>query len=252
MEDDKLEKNEQSEAIDEGQEQDSGKQKPEEEQAQEGEQEGAEQQEENSEAEKPSPRRDKRIKELLDRLHEKDEPPEKKTGLNYRDALEADDDTITKLEQDREAYGKSLYEEGLQRANSIQFHTRLELDVPKIESRYPQLDPHSADFDADTLSDINELYLHLSGYDTKTGNVKTANLRYADFVEHQMEMADRLASKRHAESSKNIARQAAQTGIRPNGAAAKTMDLSKDPSQMTDEELDAVINQAIPPKTRRR
>lgn len=250
MEDDKLKNNEQPvEAPEEDQEQ-----------KVDGDQEQSEEpiteepaQPEEEEPEKPSPRRDKRIKELLDRLHDKEEaPPEKKSGLNYRDALEADDDTIKQLEQDREAYGKSLYEEGLQRANSIQFHTRLELDVPKIESRYPQLDPHSADFDADTLSDINELYLHLSGYDTKTGNVKTANLRYADFVEHQMEMADRLASKRHAESSKNIARQAAQTGIRPNGAAAKTMDLSKDPSQMTDEELDAVINQAIPPKTRRR
>lgn len=261
MEDDKLEKNEQSEAIDEGQEQDSGEQKPEEEQAQEGEQEGAEQaeeqQEENPEAEKSSPpsspRRDKRIKELLDRLHEKDEPsPEKKTGLNYRDALDADDDTIKQLEQDREAYGKGLFEEGLQRANSMQFHTRLEIDVPKIEAKYPQLDPRSAGFDADTLDEINQMYLHLSGYDGATGNVKTANLRYADFVDYQMNLADRIASKRSAESSRNIARQASQTAIRPNGSSAKALDLNKAPEQMTDEELDAVINQAIPPRTRRR
>lgn len=256
MEDDKLEKNEQSEAIDEGQEQDSGEQKPEEQvEDLEGQQqaEGQEQDEEKKEEEKPSPRRDKRIKELLDRLHEKDEPsPEKKTGLNYRDALDADDDTIKQLEQDREAYGKGLFEEGLQRANSMQFHTRLEIDVPKIEAKYPQLDPRSAGFDADTLDEINQMYLHLSGYDGATGNVKTANLRYADFVDYQMNLADRIASKRSAESSRNIARQASQTAIRPNGSSAKALDLNKAPEQMTDEELDAVINQAIPPRTRRR
>jgi hypothetical protein len=258
MEDDKLEKNnEQAEATDEKQEQKQSEEQKSDEQVEdlEGQQpaEGEEQAEEKKEEEKPSPRRDKRIKELLDRLQQKpDEPTAKKTGLNYRDALDADDETIKQLETDREAYGKNLYEQGVQQANSIQFHTRLELDTPKIESRYPQLDPRSPEFDQETLTDLNDLYLHLVGYDFAARTVKTANLRYADFVDNQMALADRLASKRNTESVKNIAKQASQTGLRPDGTSPKRLDLTKSPEQMTDEELDAVINQDIPPKTRRR
>jgi len=60
-----------------------------------------------------------------------------------------------------------------------------------------------------------------------------------------MELADRTAATKTQKSAKNIAKQAAQTGLRPDGSKAKRLDLSKAPEQMSDEELDAFISSKL-------
>ena len=208
--------------------------------------------EEEVEEPKLSPRAEKRIeqlkiKSLIADIKQKSQPqvPNIKPELDYNQALEADDDVRAQFEQDRQKYGEANYQAGLEQAKSIQFHTRLEIDAPKIESKYPILNKDSEDFNPAVADALNEMYLSAVGYDRETGLVANPNLRYADYIEGMMELADRTAATKTQKSTKNIARQAAQTGLRPDGSRAKRLDLSKAPEQMSDEELDAFINSKL-------
>ena len=99
---------------------------------------------------------------------------------------------------------------------------------------------------------LQEKYLRFVGYepgDPAKGigpTVQTPNISYAEFVEAEMEFADELASQKIAKTTQNIAKQAASTGLRPDGSSAKRLDLSKAPEEMTDEELSAAIGASLP------
>jgi hypothetical protein len=121
----------------------------------------------------------------------------------------------------------------------------LEIDAPRVEAKYPQLDKTAQEFNPVLADTINQMYLSAVGYDKDHDTVRSGDVRYADYVESIFELADEIASVKTAESSKNIAAQASKTGIRPGGASTK-LNLNKAPSQMTDEELQAVIATAIP------
>lgn len=205
-----------------------------------------------SEDRKPSRRESLRIQNLITKMRERGqdtaerpEPPKPK-NLDYRTALDADDDVISQLEADRSTYGRNMYDEGLRQAQSMQFHTRLEIDAPRVEEKYPFLDKSSKEFDPDYAHAMNTKYLQFVGYDSESNSVQHPNVRYKDFVEAEIEFAERLAARRVEVSKRNVAQQAATTGLRPDGSSAKRLNLNKDPGQMTDEELDAVISQAIP------
>lgn len=212
--------------------------------------------EEPSEPEEPEPeeppmsrRKAKRL-DKLESLVEKLKGPETVgradiKGLDYGSALDADPETVKQLEDDRYNVAQDSYNQGLQRAKSIQFHTRLEIDAPRIEARYPILDKSSNEFNPALANSINSWYLANVGYDAKSDTVANAEVRYVEFVEGIMEMADQMAGEKNTNSARNIAKQAATTGLRPDGSTAKRLDLNKPPSQMTDEELKAVIAQAI-------
>lgn len=201
---------------------------------------------------KVSRRADLRIKKLLEdnkRLRQQMDAPSPK-GLDYGQALEADLETIAQLEQDRRQATTAAYSEGLKQAQSIQFRTRLEIDTPKIENKFPQLNPNDQQFDPVVADALNTHYLTLVGYDPNTDTVQNANLRYSDFIEAQYELAGALATKKIAQARQNITRQAAVTGLRPDGSAAK-LNLNQDVSQMTDAELEAYGRQiGLSPKKR--
>jgi hypothetical protein len=199
---------------------------------------------------KPSRRESLRIQKLLSQLKENPLPlkTERKIegGLDYGQALDADPEVIARLEADRRAVADAQYNRGLEQARSIQFHTRLEIDAPKVESKYPQLNRESDQFDPVIADALNGHYLHLVGYDSKTDTVQNPGLRYAEFVEAQYELAKALATEQVSRTSKNIAKQAATTGLRPDGSQAKRLNLNKAPEEMTDEELKAVIGASLP------
>ena len=89
------------------------------------------------------------------------------------------------------------------------------------------------------------------GLDANTGLVQNPNVRWKDFVESEFELADEIANTKVANSTRNIAQQAASTGLRPDGSQAKRLNLNKAPEQMSDEELDAIIAQGgLAPKKR--
>lgn len=196
----------------------------------------------------PSRREQMRVRQLLEKYGNPEKPVEKPkaSGLDYDKELDADDDTKKKLTADRQSAADVGFDRGLEQAKSIQFLTRLEIDAPRVEAKYPQLDKNSTEFKADAANDVNTLYLTLVGFDSKTQGVQNSNIRYADFVETIFSLVGDLADKKAQEQTKTIKRQAAQTGLRPDGSAGKKLNLNQAPHDMSDEELDAYLKQAIP------
>lgn len=205
----------------------------------------------------PASRRENlRIQQLLEKIKQQPQnQPEvpQNNGLDYGTALDADPEVIQQLEADRQAASQTAYSQGLEQAKSIQFHTRLELDAPKVESKYAVLNPQDKENFNPALADaVNTWYLSSVGYDQNSGLVKTPDIRYADFVEGIMELGEVIGAKKAATAAKNVAKQARTTGLRPDGSSAKRLDLSKSPDQMSDEELDAFLNKAgVPTKQKR-
>lgn len=203
-------------------------------------------------AEPMSRRKSLRIQGLIAKLQEKEPiPASQAKGIDYKSALDADEEVLTKLEEDRTSYGDTRYNEGREEAKSFRFTTRLEIDAPKVEAEYPILSPKSPTFNPVVASAVNEWYLSTVGYDAKTGKVGNANLRYSDFVESLMELTDEMGSDKVTKSTKNITKQAAKTGMRPDGSTPKRLNLNQAPGDMNDAELDAFIAQTIPSKTKR-
>lgn len=241
--DQNLDNEEQEEAADDQGDQDAGA---------EGADEEGEEGEEGGEEPKaqPSRRESLRIQQLVNKL--KQRTPQaggsEEETLDYRTALDADDEVITKLENDREAYGRSRESQAIRRAEAIEWKTMLHIDSPKVTTKYPQFDPESDQFNPVVANAINEWYLQTSGYNPKTETVANSGVRYSEFVEGIMELADEMAGAQVQKTSKNLAGQAAKTGLRPDGSSAKRLNLNKPPEQMSDEELAAVIAQAIPKK----
>lgn len=207
------------------------------------------QQPEPAPAEKPSRRENLRIQQIIERAKQGayTPPPLQPTNaLDYSQALEADPETIKALEADRQSYAKAQSDEVLKQVQAVQFRTALEIDAPKVESKYPQFDKDSEDFNPAVANAINQWYLSTAGFDPASNTVQNTSVRYADFVEGVMELAEAAAGAKVEKTSKNIAKQAASTGLRPDGSSAKRLNLNQAPQNMSDEELDAIIAQAIP------
>lgn len=188
-----------------------------------------------------------KLESLVSRLKGEDvaQVAPRPNGLDYRTALDADEEVVQTLESDRKAYGETAFNAGLEQAKSIQFHTRLEIDAPKIESKYPTFDQNSEEFKPGVANAVNSWYLATVGYDARTDTVKNSTIRYSDFVEGVMELADSMAGEKVATTQKNIAKQAAQTGLRPDGSSPKRLNLNQAPEDMTVEELNAAISQGM-------
>lgn len=200
---------------------------------------------EEEEEEKPPSRREQlRIQQVLAKLKEAQAAPPAPTApeaLDYSTALDADPELIKKLQADRQASNEAMYKQGIAQANSIRFHTRLEIDAPRIETKYPQLDKTSDRFNPVLANAINTMYLSSAGYDPKTDTAASPDLRYGDYVESIFELGAEIAGEETQKTAKNIAKQAAKTGLRPGGNSAKGLNLNKHPADMTDEELAAAV-----------
>lgn len=196
----------------------------------------------------PSRREQMRIRQLLEKYGDPEKPTEKPkaSGIDYEKEIDADDDTKKRLNDDRQQAADAGYDRGLEQAKSIQFHTRLEIDAPKVEAKYPQLDKNSSEFKPEAANDVNTFFLNLVGYNAKDKTVKNADIRYGDFVDAIFTLANDLAHQEAQEITKEVKRKAAQTGLRPDGSSSKKLNLNKEPSDMSDEELDAYLAQAIP------
>lgn len=206
--------------------------------------------EEESPTEEPKPpsrREQLRIQDILKKREQAQPSQPSQQPMNYGDALDADPETIRQLEFDREQYAAQTRQYSVDLNKSMQFRNRLELDSSKVESKYTFLDKKSADFDPVRADAMNTLYLDTIGF--SAGNpdegipdqIQNPSLRYPDFVEAQMEFAEALMADRQRKSVDNISKQAAQTGLRPDGGSAKSLNLNKAPEDMTDEELQAVL-----------
>lgn len=178
-----------------------------------------------------------KLTKILDRIQGVKSSPRRETErpLDYKEAIDAPDEVYETLNKDRDAYGTRQREEGrnegLEQVKSMEWRTNIKLDLPLIKDRMSSLHP-------DDAAAIDREYLLYSGYDAKTGLVQNPNIGYADFIEARIEQAERLAANIAVKSQKNIVKQAAQTGIRPDGGGrkAKTISSADDIANMSDAE----------------
>lgn len=199
--------------------------------------------EQQAEAQPPSRRESLRIQKLTEKLRsfqQQSTPQPQHQGLNYGEALDADPTVVKQLEDDRRAYAEQSYNQGLQQAQSIQFHTRLEIDAPKVVAKYSQLNPEDKEHFNPALADaVNTWYLTTTGYNTDTGSVANGNVRYSEFVDSIFELGNEIAGQKTQTTTRNIARQAATTALRPDGSSSKRLNLNQPVENMTNEELEA-------------
>lgn len=193
---------------------------------------------EEEEEEKPvSHRENKRIQQLTKKLAEARQNTQFNRPQNDQIIGEGDYD-LDQVNQLAREYGDQRYNEALQQAKAIEFKLGLKVEAPIVAQKYDELNPKSDNFDLGRREFIDELYLKATGYDEKTGTVQRTDIGYEEFVDGIMEMVDRSASVKAADTSKNLAKQASQTGVRPNSVAKKTYE-GTDPKKMTLEQLQA-------------
>lgn len=199
----------------------------------------------------PSRREQLRIQDLLakygDPTTRTPEPLQPRTdALDYNQTLDADPEVIQRLEEDRRLNGQMQYNEGLKRAEFLDWKTSLKIDAPNVEKKYPMLDKNSEEFHPAVANALNTWYLKMSGFNAANQTVSNNDISYKDFVEANMELVEEIAGQKTAQSVKNIAKQAAATGLRPDGSSTKRLNLNQSEKTMSLEELYAAIGQNKP------
>jgi hypothetical protein len=212
---------------------------------------------ENSEGERPPSRREtKRIQQLIAKMQNQsnnsnlpspntNNDPSIARKQRIIDEGEYDLDEINQMAGN---YANEMYQKGLSQAQQLQnanmFSTRLEIDTPQVMSKHTFLDPSANDFNPSVADMVNRMYLNLVGFNPNTGTVSNPNIRYGEFVDGYMDTVDMLSSQNRAESSKNIAKQVANSGVRPNGVA-DTEYQGNNPKKMSDKQLDDIIKESF-------
>jgi hypothetical protein len=198
--------------------------------------------------EEPAPvsrRENKRIAELTRKLAESNQQRvQQPTQPQPRQIIGEGDYDLDQVNGLAQQYGEQRYNEGLAIANAQRFETRLEIDAPKVEAKYPVLNPRSEQFDPGIAEWSTQLYYKTVGLkpgSDGTFTVENPNIRYEEFADGLMEAVETLATSKSADSKVNLAKQAAQTGVRPTGVAKKQYS-GTDPSKMTTAQLQAAIN----------
>lgn len=174
-----------------------------------------------------SPRQQKRVEQLkqskLDSILERvTQKPKTQTGykpLDYKQTIDADEQVIDQLSKDREQYATDLQAQTNERLTTELWKRDIKTDLALVKDKLDKLDPASA-------RAIDKEYLLYSGYDPETGRVANPNIGYAEFVEAQIERAEMIAANLNVRTQQNVAKQVAQTGIRPNGTASKAKTIS--------------------------
>ena len=194
----------------------------------------------------PSRREQLRINDLLKKYGPPPEAPrtEPLQRMDYEQTLDADPEVVRQLEADRQAAAQQAYLQGQQASNQRleynQFYNNIRFDLPLVSDKLSKLDPED-------VKSIDEEYMAITGANPQTMTVRNSNIGYAEFVEARLEQAERLAAKMNLQTVKNVTRQAATTGLRPDGSSAKRLNLNQSEKTMSLEELYAAIGQT-PPK----
>lgn len=137
---------------------------------------------------------------------------------------------IDQLANDRRQYGQHNFNEGVRQGAAFyeaeRFADRLDIDIDRVLSKRD-------DIDDVTEKLLVESYLDKVGAREQNGRIVIANpnLRFRDFAESKLKEIDDLVQMKVSQSTKNIASQAANTGVRPNGTTQNSM------TNMSDMEL---------------
>lgn len=198
----------------------------------------------------PSRREQLRVQDLLKKYG----PPQERTSQpkpDFRNQVDADEEVYKTLEDTAQQFGQAQFNQGIAQAQTASWRTMLTMEDRQVRKDHPILNPQDKENFHPALADaMNTKYLRAIGYDpgdAQRGIPESVQnpISYYDFVEAEMEFADEIAAQRVQRTTENITKQAAQTGLRPDGSSARGMNLNKDPEDMTDQELNAKINQLL-------
>ena len=205
----------------------------------------------------PSRREQLRINQLLAKYGDPGErqPAPKSKADDYIKTLDADPEVIEQLEASRQAASDAAYFEGLRQSEVKDWKRDLKYEAPLVEKDFPFLNPKDeANFKPAAAQAMNQKYLRFIGYDPGDAqkgvseSIRYPDVSYREFIESEMEFVDELASQKVAQTTKNIAKQVATTGLRPDGSSAKRLNLNQSEKDMSMEELYAAIGQTPPTK----
>lgn len=176
------------------------------------------------------------LTKILDRITQVKQPTQRQSsnqGLNYRDAIEAPDEVYQQLEQDRETVRSQARNEVLDEVRRVQFETNLKIDLPLVQDKLSKLDPSAAQA-------LDRAYLQFVGFNPQTGVPAVDGVSYAEFIDAQLELANSIATNRVVNTQRNIAKQAAQAGVRPDGGGRQGFQINNpgDISKLSPEEFE--------------
>lgn len=199
----------------------------------------------------PSRREQLRVQDLLRKYGPPQRPEAPSQDVpNFREKIAADEEVYQTLEETAKQYGAQQYDAGQSKAELTTWRRFLQLDESTLRNKYEELNPSSEAYHSALEKTLQQKYLNFVGYIPGDGKapdrVLNPDVSYLDFVEAEMEFANELATQKAQRTTQNIAKQAATTGLRPDGSTPKRMDLNKDPSEMSDEELEAAISRTMP------
>ena len=198
-----------------------------------------------------SRRENKRIAELTRKLQESNlnRPVQPQAPSASSQIIGEGDYDLNQVNDLARQYGDQRYTEGIKQANdSTLFMTRLELDAPKVESKYEQLNPRSDNFDPGIADYTTQMFYKTVGLKSRsdgTFTVDNPNIRYEEFVDGFMEAVDTLASSKAADAKVNLAKRTAQLGVRPTSVAKTSEYQGDDPNKMTLKQLQSRVNKEL-------
>lgn len=193
---------------------------------------------------------DTNLDRILDRMRhqDRDMPRQPQEGNNFKPLdYQNGEFTVEQLEQDREAYAELRARTGFDSAVRTarterqieRFVDNLEYDLERVSDKHPELNPDSDEFNPTRASRLNRMYYNFIGYDPDKGNIpQRTDVRYRDFIDGIMGLASDLSASDTVTATKNIARQASRTGVRPNATSNRgpSLDNPEDIASMTKEE----------------
>jgi hypothetical protein len=194
--------------------------------------------------EKPPSRREQlRVQQLLERVKQGQSRPQgqepqprsqRQGAIDYAQELDADPEVIQRLEEDRRLAENARFREGQELAAGYEWRTLLQVDAPTVAREHPELNERSPEFHPALSNSLSEMYLQMSGFDKETGLARNPGMRWSDFIESFWELADEISNLKVQQTTAEVAKQAAQTGIRPDGGSANKLNLNKAPEHMSD------------------
>lgn len=174
-----------------------------------------------------SPRQQKRVEQLkqskldsiLDRVTQGKTQSSTYKPLDYKETIDADPQVIEQLSKDRSSAVEDAVTQNQEYIKTELWKRDIKTDLSLVKDKLDRLDPSDA-------RAIDKEYLLYSGYDPQSGRVANPTIGYAEFVEAQIDRAHTIASNLNVKTQQNVAKQAAQTGLRPTGGASKATKIS--------------------------
>jgi len=134
------------------------------------------------------------------------------------------------LEADRKQVADNRFAEGVQTGitqGTTQvvkelWADRLDIDSERVSNNYDVLNPDDKAYNPELEASLVQKYIAFTGVEQDAQGritIQKPNIRFRDFVQAEMKNLEDFAAARNAASQKNVAKQAAHTGVRPSGQA---------------------------------